>query len=105
MNIDDFSFHVYITDNIRVSTAALRRDNVYHGEEYFLIETWCFSKDKRQRSFQSIIGTPSFLNSYWYDKTLKVHCNIADNLLNKFKNEETTRLESVLKIKRKVRKI
>jgi len=46
--------HTQVTEAIRVSSAALERE--YPGH-HWLVETWCFSDDPRQRSFQIIHGT------------------------------------------------
>jgi len=71
-----------ITDEIRVSTAAIYREEVFYDglHKYWLIETWCFSKDPKQKSFQVIYGTPSFLYDQIRWKARKVHGYIVENL-------------------------
>ena len=77
--------HTQITPNIRVSTAAIYYEQTYYVRPYWRFETWCFSKDDRQRSFQVIHGTDSNKFS-WYDlrTSIKVHQYIAKNLKKKF---------------------
>lgn len=76
-----------ITDKIRVSTAAIY--SAAHFGEYWQVETWCFSDDPRQRSFQVIHGTSGILDGEFHDHRLrliaeKVHKQIACNLIRKY---------------------
>jgi len=71
-----------ITDEIRVSTAAIYREEIFYDglHKYWLIETWCFSNDPKQKSFQVIHGTPGFLYDQIRWKARKVHGYIVENL-------------------------
>jgi len=72
-----------ITDNVRVSSAALWREE-FGG--YFLVETWCFSEDPRQRSFQIIHGTPAgsiSANSCEVEDAWKIHQYVVAGLRRK----------------------
>jgi len=73
-----------ITDKIRVSTAAIFREE-YFGK-YWLIETWIFSDDLRQRSRQIIHGSSSgdTPSPRLCDKAKEVHQHISYNLHQKF---------------------
>lgn len=73
-----------ITDKIRVSSAAIFREE-YFGK-YWLIETWIFSDDPRQRNTQIIHGSPSgdTPSRVFCDKAKKVHQYISSNLQKKF---------------------
>jgi hypothetical protein len=73
--------HTRITDKIRVSSAAIYYDE-YFGDRY-QYETWCFSDDPRQRSFQVIHGS---YYKWYYDYillTIRVHQHIVKNLKKK----------------------
>ena len=68
-----------ITDSIQVSTVITFYDSWWGN--YYQYETWCFSKDPRQKSFQKIHGTTTTGN----DKGLIIECiqahdHIAENL-------------------------
>ena len=71
-----------ITEKIRVSTAAIFRDDL--PCPYWLVETWIFSDDKRQRSHQIVHGTPSAFNDFIpgsiINKAKIVHRTITNNL-------------------------
>ena len=76
-----------ITDKIRVSSAAIFR-NVHFGD-YWLIETWVFSADPRQRNRQIIHGSAGTSEGRpptkgHCEKAKKVHGHISANLLKKF---------------------
>lgn len=70
--------HTRITDKIRVSSAAIYYDEAF-GDRY-QYETWCFSGDPRQRSFQVIHGSWSCVDYHYLLKTIKVHQYIVKNL-------------------------
>lgn len=73
-----------ITEKIRVSTAALYRDDLPHP--YWLIETWIFSDDPRQKSHQVVHGTPSAMGAVNYYDVMyarKIHKIITNNLRNR----------------------
>ena len=74
--------HDIITDKIRVSTAAIWREEILYDSlhKYWLIETWCFSDDPTQKSFQVIHGTPNYLYDQIRWKARKVHKYIVENL-------------------------
>ena len=78
--------HTQITSNIRVSTAAIWREEIFYDglHRYWLIETWCFSDDLRQKSFQVVHGTPGYLYDRIRWKARKVHGYIVNNLKTKF---------------------
>ena len=70
-----------ISDSIRVSTAGIW----YSGEFFSLmgryqIETWCFSDDRKQRSFQVIHGSSNNIDLKLIQKAIKIHCYITKNL-------------------------
>lgn len=77
-----------ITASIRVSTAAIWREE--HFGKYFIVETWIFSDDPRQKSRQIIHGTPSEFSVSQalqaaqeppeFRTAQKVHRQIANNL-------------------------
>ena len=73
-----------ITPKIRVSTAAIFRNDL--PWDYWLVETWFFSEDKRQKSHQIIHGTPyAFPNETTPNlsiirKAKNVHAQITNNL-------------------------
>ena len=74
-----------ISDNIRISTAGIW----YSGEFFnplgrYQIETWCFSDDLEQSSFQVIHGSSRELNFKLTQKAIKIHCYITSNLRKKF---------------------
>ena len=69
--------HTRITPKIRVSTAALPRED-YWGN-WMLIETWIFSDDPRQRSTQIIHKSEP--------QALRAHAVVVRGLRNKFKEE------------------
>lgn len=77
-----------ITDKIRVSTAAIWREEIFCDgpHEYWLVETWCFSDDPRQRSFQVIHGTPTHLHNEIRWIAMKTHDYIVKNLRGKYDN-------------------
>ena len=71
--------HTKITDKIRVSTAAIQSSFQY--DTYYQYETWCFSEDPRQRTFQKIHGTDSRNdNKHMIRDAIKVHSYIVWNL-------------------------
>ena len=83
-----------ITDKIRVSSAAIARRESFGN--YYLIETWCFSDDPRQKSFQVVHGSKSSLDFNDLEpedclEAKKIHRYISDNLIKKFKNYNTAR--------------
>lgn len=77
-----------ITDKIRVSTAALHREE-YFGS-YWLIETWIFSDDPKQKNTQIIHGSPSSMNGEKppcekiCEKARRIHAQISDSLRKKY---------------------
>lgn len=82
--------HSAITPAIWVSSAALCRDDWFG--KWWLIETWIFSDDPRQKNRQIIHGDAPFASGKpderICDKARKVHAHIADSLRKKFANEE-----------------
>ena len=80
--------HTKITDKIRVSSAGIFREDGIWGK-HFIVETWCFSDDPRQNSFQVIHGTPSRITDFYKKKITKIHNYIANNLKNKYSEEKS----------------
>ena len=73
-----------ITPLIRVSTAAILRPGFAASPNpYYQYETWCFSKDSKQKSFQVIHGTDGGVRFYLMTKAIKVHRHIVNNLKNR----------------------
>ncbi len=79
--------HNHITPSIRVSTAALRRRDPYWSD-YWLVETWVFSDDPRQRSFQVCHGSWPGLYDHCLERARKVHGHITRNLELKFQGAD-----------------
>ena len=73
--------HTRITPDIRVSTAGIYYDEPW-GER-FQYETWCFSNDPAQRSFQVIHGSCAHVDNFYLNKSIRIHRYIASNLLNR----------------------
>jgi hypothetical protein len=77
-----------ITDLIRVSSAALHRDEWFGS--YWLVETWVFSDDPRQRTFQVIHGDCTSMygerppHPELCDEARKIHRHIVNNLRASF---------------------
>ncbi len=77
--------HSQITPLIRVSSAAIWYGPTYFSSNgYYQFETWCFSEDKRQRSFQIIHGTHYRIDAAWIIDAVKIHQHIKRNLTDKF---------------------
>jgi len=78
--------HSQITNKVRVSSAAIWYEiyNQYGLMPYYQYETWCFSDDPEQRSFQVIHGTPHSQDAYYHNKAITVHEHIVNNLSKKF---------------------
>ena len=74
--------HTQITPQIRISTAGIFYDEMW-GQR-FQYETWCFSDDPSQRTFQVIHGSDSSINQYWLKKSIKVHRYISINMKNRY---------------------
>jgi len=70
-----------ITDDIRVSTAGIFYEE--HWGNRFQYETWCFSNNPKQKSFQVIHGSYSRVDFYYLRKSIKIHRYISDNLKKK----------------------
>lgn len=70
-----------ITPTIRVSTAGIFYDEWFGSR--FQYETWCFSDDPSQRSFQVIHGSFPRIDRRYLEKSIKVHRYISSNLLNR----------------------
>jgi len=67
-----------ITPEIRMSTAG-----IFYNEQWgerFQYETWCFSDDPKQRSFQVIHGSCGWLDQHYLKKSIKIHRYISSNL-------------------------
>jgi len=81
--------HDFITNKIRVSTAAIWREQIFYDSlhKYWLIETWCFSDDPKQKSFQVIHGTPGYLYDWVRWEARKVHGYIVENLKKKLRSQ------------------
>lgn len=77
--------HTQITPDIRVSTAGIYY-NEWFGER-FQYETWCFSKDPKQKSFQVIHGSCSRVDNFYLKKSIKIHRYIAKNLFTRHNNK------------------
>ncbi len=76
-----------ITPLIRVSSAALYRED--WPSNYWLVETWIFSDDPRQRNRQIIHGDASAFAgskrlSDLSDTARRIHAQIAKNLIRKY---------------------
>jgi hypothetical protein len=81
-----------ITPIIRVSSAALMRDDWWGS--WWLVETWIFSDDPRQKSRQIIHGDSGAGGGRPPHERIcatarKVHGQIAENLRRRFANVET----------------
>lgn len=77
-----------ITDKIRVSTAGIYYENDPPGfGERYQFETWCFSDDDRQRSFQVIHGSWYRADRFLLTKAIKIHRQISKNLKERFNQE------------------
>lgn len=81
-----------ITPLIRVSSAALLREEVWG--RWWLVETWIFSDDERQKNRQIIHGDPMAMAGGGIDPMLaqnvrRIHGQIAANLRRRFANVET----------------
>ena len=73
--------HTQITDKIRVSSAAIWYPGLeYNPSPYYQYETWCFSDDGKQRSFQVIHGCHSNIHHRWIVDAIKIHKHIVRNL-------------------------
>ena len=75
--------HTQITPDIRVSTAAIYYPYgsiMLNPSPYYQYETWCFSDDNRQRSFQVIHGCWYKVDYLWLVNTIKIHMHIVKNL-------------------------
>ena len=85
--------HTRITDKIRVSTAA-----IYYPygtianmpNEYYQYETWCFSEDSAQKSFQKIHFCDSRIHWSLVKKAIVVHKRIANNLKQRWTQKTDT---------------
>jgi hypothetical protein len=73
--------HTQITPEIMVSTAGIFYDEMW-GER-FQYETWCFSDDPKQKSFQVIHGSCGLVDPYYLKKSIKIHRYISSNLKNR----------------------
>lgn len=81
-----------ITPLIRVSSAALYREDWWG--RWWLVETWIFSDDQRQRNRQIIHGDCFAVGGGPPHERIcatarKVHGQIAENLRRRFANVET----------------
>jgi hypothetical protein len=77
--------HTQITPKIRVSTAAIWYDPLYYSPNgHFQYETWCFSDDPQQRSFQVIHGVWNKIYWLFLRDSIKIHRYIAANLTKRF---------------------
>ena len=75
-----------ITPLIRVSTAGIFYEE-YWGNR-FQYETWCFSNDPKQRSFQVIHGSYCGISPVFIKRSLKIHKYISDGLLRRHVHDE-----------------
>jgi len=79
--------HTQITPNIRVSSAA-----IWYGPSYYSIkgrfqyETFCFSDDPKQKTFQVIHGSWGDIDWRHLRDVIKIHRFIVFNLVKR--NEE-----------------
>ena len=84
-----------ISPKIYVSTAAIWYDwgiGGYGPSKYFQYETWCFSDDINQRSFQIIHGCCGWIDFYLLKSSIKIHRYISNNLKEKYiRNRESKR--------------
>ena len=77
-----------ITDNVRVSSAALHR--VEWQGSWWLVETWIFSDDPRQRNVQVVHGECSSMNGERPPReelcatARRIHAQMVDGLRRKF---------------------
>ncbi len=71
-----------ITPQIRISTAGIFCHEGWG--KWFQYETWCFSDDSKQKTFQVIHGTASSINQYYLKKAIKIHRYISNNLQIKY---------------------
>ena len=71
-----------ITPEIYVSTAAIWYDGV-GWQRRFQYETWCFSNNPNQKSFQVIHGSCGWIDFDFLKKSIKIHRYISDNLKEK----------------------
>lgn len=79
-----------ITPEIRVSTAG-----IFYNEQWgerFQYETWCFSDNPKQKSFQVIHGSSGWVNFHYLTESIKVHRYIADNLTKRH-NQQINRTQ------------
>ncbi len=67
-----------ITNKIIISSAAIFYPAPF--ENYWQYETWCFSDDPNQKSFQSIHGTSIKESEKLELKTRKIHKYISLNI-------------------------
>ena len=74
-----------ITDKLRVSSAGIFYEA--HFGDYYQLETWIFSEDKSVMRSQQIIHctTERRIPQKRIDEVKRIHKQIADNLLIKFK--------------------
>lgn len=80
-----------ITASIRVSSAAIYREDWWG--RWWLVETWIFSDDPRQKNRQIIHGDCSSVGGAPPHERIcatarKVHSHIAENLRRRFANED-----------------
>lgn len=77
-----------ITNNIRVSSAAIFYESPFFGD-YYQFETFIFSEDKAvQKSRQIIHGTTwNISHNELLNKTKKVHSYVSQNLTKIFNHE------------------
>ena len=76
--------HTQITPTIRVSTAGIFYEEMWGPR--FQYETWCFSDDPKQKTFQVIHGSCREIDQHYLKKSIKVHKYISDNLIRRHNN-------------------
>ena len=73
-----------ITPHIRISSAG-----IFYNEAWgprFQYETWCFSDDPKQKSFQVIHGSDGTISQYYLKKSIKIHRQIVSNLQEMYRS-------------------
>ena len=81
-----YIMHTKITPDIRVSTAGIWYYPEGNWSPYgrFQYETWCFSNNSKQKSFQVIHGSSEEISKYLLMKAIKIHRHIVNNLKRKY---------------------
>ena len=80
-NIKIIQTQIQDVPEIRVSTAGIWYPPEYHSPHgRFQYETWCFSDDNRQQSFQIIHGSDKDICFYCLRKAIKIHRYVSNNL-------------------------